>query len=64
MIAAGGTAAPASGRRRRILLSYVTSGVAKGVAAAVQLLALPLVAMALGAERFGALLCRRVRALR
>ena len=49
-------AAAASGRRRRILLSYGTAGVSKGVAAAVQLLALPIVAMALGTQRFGALL--------
>jgi O-antigen/teichoic acid export membrane protein len=47
---------PASLRRRRIILSYATAGVAKGVAATVQLLALPVIAVTLGSERFGALL--------
>jgi O-antigen/teichoic acid export membrane protein len=49
-------AEPVPARGRRILLSYATAGLSKGVAAAVQLLALPVVALALGAERFGALL--------
>jgi O-antigen/teichoic acid export membrane protein len=43
-------------RRQRILLSYATAGVSKVIAAAVQVLALPVVAITLGAERFGALL--------
>jgi O-antigen/teichoic acid export membrane protein len=45
-----------SGRVRRLLLSYATSGLSKSVAAAVQIIALPVVASSLGAERFGALM--------
>ena len=45
-----------SGRVRRLLLSYATSGLSKSVAAAVQIIALPVVARSLGAERFGALM--------
>lgn len=45
-----------TGRRRRIAISYLTTGFTKSAAAAVQLLALPVVASTLGSERFGALL--------
>jgi O-antigen/teichoic acid export membrane protein len=45
-----------AGRSRRLLLSYATSGLSKSVAAAVQIIALPIVASSLGAERFGALM--------
>jgi O-antigen/teichoic acid export membrane protein len=43
-------------RRRALTLSYATAGLSKAVAAAVQLVALPIVAGSLGANGFGALM--------
>lgn len=45
-----------AGRVRRLLLSYATAGVSKIIAICVQILALPVVAHTLGAEKFGSLM--------
>lgn len=49
------TSSPGSQRKRLILLAYVTSGGAKVFTLAVQLVALPMAATSLSAEKFGAL---------
>lgn len=51
----GTKSSPSAKRKRRLLLAYATSGGSKVFTTAVQLVALPMAAASLSAERFGAL---------